>query len=104
MGALISGITLQLARAGHSEAVKVADAHYPGWRDKPWNKLFIGTWNEDFTVFTSAPPAFQEDAPADPKAAKAAAGGQALAPVLLHVVNSHRRSGCAVATDPSPRT
>jgi hypothetical protein len=56
---------ITMALAGHPNAVMQMDAFYPGWRDMPWFKerMFTGTWNEDFTVFTPNPPAFQDDPP-----------------------------------------
>ena len=57
MGALITGITIQLARAGHPEAMKVADANYPGWREK-YSHL-TGRWEGNVVI--PDPPAFQDE-------------------------------------------
>jgi hypothetical protein len=50
-----------LARAGHPEAMRAMDGAYPGRRENPDLKPFTGHWNEEFTVFTPAPPAFWDD-------------------------------------------
>jgi hypothetical protein len=67
MGALITSITLQLARAGHPEAMRVADAHYPGWREAYKDKMFTGRWDESHHVFTPDPPAFRDDPDSEEK-------------------------------------
>lgn len=49
------------ASARHPKAVKVADAHYPGWREFYKDRMFTGYWKGG--CFVPVPPAFKDEPP-----------------------------------------